>query len=83
VRYVVTEYGIAYLHGKTNRERAMELISIAHPKFRPWLLEEAKKTGLIYRDQAYIHGEKGEYPEHLEAHRGRQKLDYMSFLRPH
>ena len=44
VRYVVTEYGIAYLHGKTIRERAMDLIAIAHPRFRPWLLEEAKKT---------------------------------------
>jgi len=36
IRYIVTEYGIAYLHGKNIRERAMELISIAHPKFRPW-----------------------------------------------
>ncbi len=81
VRYVVTEYGIAYLHGKTIRERAMELISIAHPKFRPWLLEEAKKRGLIYRDQAYIQGEKGEYPEHLEAHRT-TKTGLHVFLRP-
>jgi acyl-CoA hydrolase len=31
VQYVVTEYGIAYLHGKNLRERAMELIAIAHP----------------------------------------------------
>ena len=35
IHYVVTEYGIAYLHGKNIRERAMELIAIAHPKFRP------------------------------------------------
>jgi acyl-CoA hydrolase len=35
VHYVVTEYGIAYLHGKNIRERAMDLIAIAHPKFRP------------------------------------------------
>lgn len=40
VHYVVTEYGIAYLHGKNIRERAMELISIAHPKFRPQLIQE-------------------------------------------
>ena len=33
IRYVVTEYGIAYLHGKNIRERAMALIAIAHPKF--------------------------------------------------
>ena len=47
VQYVVTEYGIAYLHGKNIRERAMSLIAIAHPKFRPWLIEEAKKLSLI------------------------------------
>jgi acyl-CoA hydrolase/ribosomal protein S18 acetylase RimI-like enzyme len=69
VHYVVTEYGIAYIHGKNIRERAMDLIAIAHPKFRPWLIEEAKKNGLIYRDQAFIPGKKGEYPEHLETYR--------------
>ncbi len=67
--YVVTEYGIAYLHGKNIRERAMDLISIAHPKFRPWLIEQAKKHGLIYRDQAFIPGKRGEYPENLETYR--------------
>ena len=69
VHYVVTEYGIAYLHGKNIRERAMELISIAHPKFRPSLIEEAKKLNLIYKDQAFIAGKGGEYPEELETHR--------------
>ncbi len=69
LRYVVTEYGIAYLHGKSMRERAMELIGIAHPKFRPWLIAEAKKLNLIYRDQAFVHGKGGEYPEHLETYR--------------
>ncbi|MCX6100740.1 MAG: acetyl-CoA hydrolase, partial [Candidatus Bipolaricaulota bacterium] len=51
LHYVVTEYGIAYLHGKNMRERAMELIRVAHPKFRPWLLREAKARNLVYRDQ--------------------------------
>jgi RimJ/RimL family protein N-acetyltransferase len=69
IHYVVTEYGIAYLHGKNIRERAMELTSIAHPKFRPWLIEEAKKLNLIYADQAFIPGEAGEYPEELEVYR--------------
>ncbi len=73
IHYVVTEYGIAYLHGKSIRERAMELIGIAHPKFRPWLIEEAKKLGLIYRDQAFIPGIRGEYPEHLETYRTTKK----------
>jgi len=51
------------------RERAMDIISIAHPKFRPWLIEEAKKNKLIYRDQAFIPGKRGEYPEFLETRR--------------
>lgn len=69
VHYVVTEWGIAYLHGKNIRERAMDLIAVAHPKFRPWLIEEAKRLGLIYRDQAFIPGKRGEYPEILETYR--------------
>jgi len=69
IHYVVTEYGIAYLHGKNIRERAMELISIAHPKFRSWLIEEAKRFNLIYKDQAFIPEKKGEYPEELEIYK--------------
>jgi len=69
IHYVATEYGIAYLHGKNIRERAMELIRIAHPKFRPGLIEEAKKLNLIFKDQAFIPGKRGEYPEDLETHR--------------
>ncbi len=68
-RYVVTEYGIAYLHGKNIRERAMELIAIAHPKFRSRLIDEAKRHHLIYQDQAFVPGRRGEYPEELESHR--------------
>jgi len=52
VHYVITEYGIAYLFGKSIRERAVALIGIAHPKFRPWLLEEAQKLGYVDADQA-------------------------------
>src|SRR5579863_4212653 len=44
VRYVVTEYGVAYLHGKSIRERAKALIEIAHPKFREELNEYCEKT---------------------------------------
>ncbi len=43
VNYVVTEYGIAQLKGKTLKERTKELIRIAHPKFRPGLVLEYKK----------------------------------------
>jgi acyl-CoA hydrolase/RimJ/RimL family protein N-acetyltransferase len=69
IHYLVTEHGIAYLHGKNVRERAMELISVAHPQFRPRLIEEAKDMNLIYKDQAYVAGAGGEYPEHLETFR--------------
>jgi acyl-CoA hydrolase len=51
IHYVVTEYGIAYVHGKSIRERAMLLINIAHPSFREELLEAAKQQGYIYKDQ--------------------------------
>lgn len=43
VNYVVTEYGIAQLHGKTLKDRARQLIAIADPKFRGGLAEEFKK----------------------------------------
>jgi len=69
IHYVVTEYGIAYLHGKNVRQRAMELIAIAHPKFRQWLIDEAREQNLIYSDQVFIAGKEGEYPEELEKYR--------------
>jgi len=47
VRYVVTEYGVAYLHGKNLHERTRALINIAHPKFRPDLIKEAKQRNLL------------------------------------
>lgn len=43
VDYVVTEYGIAQLKGKTLKDRARALINIAHPNFRPSLIEEFEK----------------------------------------
>ena len=62
VHYVVTEYGIAYLAGKNIRERAMELIAVAHPDFRPWLIDEARRHYLIYSDQVFIPGKAGRIP---------------------
>jgi len=81
VRYVVTEYGIAYVHGKNIRNRAMDLVAIAHPKFRPWLIEEAKRLKLIYADQAFLPGKEGEYPEHLEVRRTSKRGVHL-LLRP-
>ena len=48
---MITEYGIAYLFGKSIRERTLSLIEIAHPKFRSWLLEEAKRLNYLSKDQ--------------------------------
>lgn len=52
VHYVVTEYGIADLWGRSIRQRAMALIAIAHPDFRAELLQEAKKRHYVFPDQA-------------------------------
>ncbi len=51
VDFVVTEYGIAELRGKSIYQRVMELAQIAHPKFREELIEVAKKRHYIFSDQ--------------------------------
>lgn len=65
VHYVVTEHGVAYLHGKTMRERAMALVAIAHPDFRAELLHAAKRRHLVYADQ--ILPAAHPYPTQLET----------------
>jgi GNAT superfamily N-acetyltransferase len=64
VHYVVTEYGVAYLHGKSLRERATALIQIAHPRFRECLLAEAKANKYLYEDQIIPEG--AIYPVEME-----------------
>ncbi len=49
IRYVVSEYGVAYLHGKSIRQRAQALIDIAHPKFREELYQYCEKTKWLQR----------------------------------
>jgi acyl-CoA hydrolase/GNAT superfamily N-acetyltransferase len=66
VHYIVTEFGSAYLHGHSIRERAMALIEIAHPKFRSWLVSEARARNLITPEQISIVEDSAPYPEHLE-----------------
>ena len=48
VDYVVTEYGMVWLRGTNIRERAKLLISIAHPKFRDALRQEAIEAGYLH-----------------------------------
>ncbi len=50
VHYVVTEHGVAYLHGKSVQERALALVSIAHPDFRATLLQEAIEAKYIRQE---------------------------------
>ena len=61
-----TEYGIAYLHGKTIRETVLALINIAHPKFRNELIQAAKAQKYIYQDQIELAWDQVDYPEELE-----------------
>jgi acyl-CoA hydrolase/GNAT superfamily N-acetyltransferase len=51
VNFVVTEFGIAQLKGKSIYQRAVELAQIAHPDFRVSLIEEAKRNHYIFADQ--------------------------------
>jgi len=67
--YVVTEYGVAYLHGKTIRDRALALISIAHPDFRAELLEFVKQKHYVYEDEQVWQQALDHYPKELEEQR--------------
>lgn len=51
VNFVVTEFGIAQLKGKSVSERVIELCQIAHPDFRAGLIDEAKQSHYIFQDQ--------------------------------
>jgi acyl-CoA hydrolase/RimJ/RimL family protein N-acetyltransferase len=68
IHYVVTEYGIAYLHGKSIGKRVLDLINIAHPKFRKELIQAAKAQNYIYEDQIELSWDKVGYPEELERY---------------
>jgi acyl-CoA hydrolase/GNAT superfamily N-acetyltransferase len=66
VYYVVTEYGAVNLFGKSLQERAMAMISIAHPDFRDELFFEAKKMGLMTHERTLSESIHGVYPVELE-----------------
>jgi acyl-CoA hydrolase len=66
VHYVVSEYGAVNLFGKSLQERAMAMISIAHPDFRDALFYEAKKMGLLSAERTLTESIHGVYPIHLE-----------------
>jgi acyl-CoA hydrolase/GNAT superfamily N-acetyltransferase len=66
VHLVVTEFGAVNLFGKSLQERAMALISVAHPEFRDELFYEAKKMGLLSTERTLSESIHGVYPIHLE-----------------
>lgn len=83
VNYVVTEYGIAQLKGKTLKQRAKALISIAHPKFRPHLTIEYRKR---FNEDPFTKEELREYIDDVKQHVSeateRLKDDVLSKLLP-
>jgi GNAT superfamily N-acetyltransferase len=66
VQHVVTEFGVVNLFGKSLQERAMAMISIAHPDFRDELFHEAKAMGLLSAERTLDESIHGVYPIHLE-----------------
>ena len=66
VHLVVTEFGAVNLFGKSLQERAMAMVSIAHPDFRDELFFEAKKMGLLSTERTLSESIHGVYPIHLE-----------------
>ena len=69
VQYVVTEYGAVNLFGKSLQERAMAMISIAHPDFRDELFFEAREMGLLGAERTLSESVHGIYPIKMEETR--------------
>ena len=67
VSTVVTEHGVAYLEGRTVRERAQALIEVAHPDDRAKLVDEAKKRKMVYPDQIFLAESARLYPMEISA----------------
>ena len=66
---IVTEYGVAYLQGRTIRERAQALIDIAHPDDRATLVQKAKENKILYHDQIFLAESARLYPADIvETH---------------
>ncbi len=84
VHYVVTEWGVAYLHGKSIRDRVLQMIGIAHPDFRKELLAEAKRLNFVYQDQILPLTQDGVvvvYPDQYEWHFATKNMGDV-FFRP-
>jgi acyl-CoA hydrolase/GNAT superfamily N-acetyltransferase len=69
VDYVVSEFGMVRLFGKSLQERAVAMISLAHPDFRDELFAKAKEMELLSPNQTLSESLHGVYPVHLEETR--------------
>jgi acyl-CoA hydrolase/L-amino acid N-acyltransferase YncA len=69
VQYVVTEYGVVNLFGKSLQERAIALISVAHPDFRDALFHEAQARGLLGPERTLAESIRSVYPLKIEETR--------------
>jgi len=69
VQYVVTEYGVVNLFGKSLQERAIAMVSIAHPDFRDELFYKAKEMGLLGPERTIAETIKSVYPLKVEETR--------------
>ncbi len=69
VDVVVTDYGIAYLKGRTVRERAQALIEVAHPDDRQQLVDQAKEANILFKDQIFLSDSMAFYPSDVRFKR--------------
>ena len=69
VQYVVTEYGVVNLFGKSLQERAIAMVTIAHPDFRDELFYKAKEMGLLGPERTIAETIKSVYPLKVEESR--------------
>jgi len=81
VEYITTEYGTAYLYGKSIRERCLALIDIAHPDFRQELLNQAKANHFISQSQPGK-SVSSIYPAELECLHTTTKSQKQVLVRP-
>jgi len=66
IQYVITEYGVVNLFGKSLQERAIAMISVAHPDFRDELFVRAKELGLLGSERTLAESIKSVYPMSVE-----------------
>jgi Acetyl-CoA hydrolase len=66
VFYVVSEFGAVNLHGKNLEDRAIAMISLAHPDHRDELFQNAVDLGYITRNRTFNEASTGVYPVHME-----------------